>query len=283
MRRIKQIVKAILKQIHHFFTKEVPVYVQVNTEECLKYRTALITGGTSGIGYAMADLFLKSGANVIITGRDKEKLDKSVVELQTKYGECIKGICFDNKDIKKIDNFVEEADSIFNGFDILVNNAGVRGKTSFPNITEEDFENVFDTNVKATFFLSQSVANYYIKEKIRGNILNVGSSSCLSPAISPYTMTKWSIRGLTLGMAKSLAKYGVTVNGIAPGPTATPLLPEGMENLVHTRIPSERYVTAEEVASLAVKMVSESGRMIMGDMVYITGGAGNLTYEYIDY
>ena len=107
--------------------------------------------------------------------------------------------------------------------DILVNNAGVLG-ASMPNATEEEFDKVIDTNLKGVFFLSQLVGKYMKENKIEGNILNVGSSSSLRPAISAYTLSKWGIRGLTLGLAKALAPYGITVNGIAPGPTMTPML-----------------------------------------------------------
>ena len=125
----------------------------------------------------------------------------------------------------------------------------------------------------------------YMKEnKVEGNILNVGSSSCLRPATSAYTLSKWGIRGLTLGLAKSLAPYGITVNGIAPGPTATPmLLEDSQSNITNNSNPIGRYVLPEEIANMAVVLVSSMGRTIVGDMIYMTGGAGIITYDDINY
>ena len=171
----------------------------------------------------------------------------------------------------------------FPHIDILVNNAGVLG-ASMPNATEEAFDKVIDTNLKGVFFLSQLFGGYLKANKVEGNILNVGSSSCLRPATSAYTLSKWGIRGLTLGLAKSLAPYGVTVNGIAPGPTATPmLLKDGQGNITNKGNPIGRYALPEEIANMAVVLVSPMGRTIVGDMVYMTGGAATVTYDDMDY
>ncbi len=110
-----------------------------------------------------------------------------------------------------------------NGIDILVNNAGVNYK-GMPDATEEEYDKVLDTNLKGVYFLSQMLGKYFVTNNIKGNILNIASASCIRPADSAYTVSKWGIRGLTLGLAKTLAKYGITVNGIAPGPTATPMM-----------------------------------------------------------
>ena len=123
-----------------------------------------------------------------------------------------------------------------------------------------------------------------VANNIRGNILNIASASSLRPADSPYIVSKWGIRGLTLGLAKSLGKYGITVNAIAPGPTATPMMiKEGQTNLELDRIPLGRYIMPEEIANMAVILVSDMGRSIMGDIVYMTGGAGILTYDDVNY
>lgn len=121
----------------------------------------------------------------------------------------------------------------------------------------------------------------YMKEnQIAGNILNVGSSSSLRPAISAYSMSKWGIRSLTLGLAKALAPHGITVNGIAPGPTATPmLLGDDLGDIALKGSPIGRYVLPEEIANMAVVLVSPMGQSIVGDMVFMTGGAGVVTYD----
>lgn len=152
-----------------------------------------------------------------------------------------------------------------------------------PNATEEVYDAVLDTNLKGTFFLSQFVGKYMKENNIKGNILNIASSSSLRPAVSAYTLSKWGVRGLTLGLAKALAPYGITVNGLAPGPTATPMLMKDTSNITNNRIPLGRYVKPEEIANMAVFLVSEMGRSIIGDIVYMTGGAGVVTYEDMGY
>ena len=131
--------------------------------------------------------------------------------------------------------------------------------------------------------MSKSVAKLWKENDIKGNILNIGSSSSIRPATSVYSMTKWSILGLTKGLAKILSPYGITVNGIAPGPTATPMLMKKRvkENIELPNSPLKRYIVPIEIANMAVFLVSEMGRSIIGDMIFMTGGAGIITYDDI--
>ncbi len=244
----------------------------------------MITGGTSGIGLSIAKAFACEGAFVIITGRTRERLDKALEQI-SEPNAC--GFVLDNTDVKSFESKLAEIlESIKlkgkNSIDILVNNAGVNG-LRMPHETEEDFNHVIETNLKGTFFLSQLYGKYLVSNDIKGNILNIASASSLRPADSAYTLSKWGLRGLTLGLAKSLGQYGITVNGIAPGPTATPMMLKDNNNLNLDRIPLGRYILPEEIASMAVVLVSDVGRSVMGDLVYMTGGAGILTYDDVNY
>lgn len=282
---IKQLIKKGLKVI---FAKR-PIYTTANIvtiphNELLKGRTAVITGGTSGIGFAIAKLFLASGASVCITGRNEDRLRKACADLQNS---SIDGKVFysalDNKDVSTFPIKVEQIITQTGKIDILVNNAGVLG-ANFPNAQEEEYDVVLDTNLKGVFFLSQLIGKYMKENNIHGNILNIASSSSLRPAASAYTISKWGLRGLTLGLAKSLAPYGIVVNGVAPGPTATPMLIKGdRANITHEKIPAGRYAMPEEIANMALFLVSDMGRMVLGDIVYMTGGAGLLTYDDMTY
>lgn len=138
-----------------------------------------------------------------------------------------------------------------------------------------------DTNVKGTFFVSQAVGNYMIENRIKGHILNISSSSALRPAWGPYQISKWAIRGFTLGLAEKLQPYGIVVNAIAPGQTATPMLgKDSRDDIYNDYALAGRYIMPEEVANLAVFMVSGMGNMIVGDSVYMTGGSGTITLEH---
>lgn len=257
----------------------------LSTNELLKGRTAFITGGTSGIGFAIAKAFLNSGANVIITGRNSQKLEEKCRLLSNKpeYKNKVLGIVMDNK---KVDTFKEHLDNVINHFgkiDILVNNAGVIGG-AIKNTTEEEYDTIMQTNLKAVFFLSQLVGKYMKEKHIEGNILNIASSSSLRPAVSAYTISKWGIRGLTMGLARSLAPYGIVVNGLAPGQTATPMLQKKeTDDLYNPSTLINRYATAEEIANMAVILTSNMSRSIIGDIVYMTGGSGLLSFEDMDY
>lgn len=285
------LIKNFIKKIIFLLFSKRPVYTTANIvtlapNDLLKNRFALITGGTSGIGYAIAELFLKSGASVCITGRNKEKIDetcKKLKSISSKYKNHVYGMVLDNRNISSYPSVIDNIIKMEGKIDILVNNAGVLGG-NISNTTEDEYNNVLNTNLKGVFFLSQVIGKYMKDNQIKGNILNIASSSSLRPATSAYIISKWGIRGLTLGLAKSLIPYGITVNGVAPGPTATPMLMKGNEhNITHNTLPAGRYAMPEEIANMALFLVSDMGKMVVGDIVYMTGGAGLLTFDDISY
>ena len=250
-------------------------------------RRAFITGGSSGIGYAIANAFLRNGAQVIISGRNMDKLNEAKDNLirETKCNEndviCFKlDIAKINLDDNNLTSFLDKSEKI----DIFVNNAGVNMGNTFPYTRLEDYENILNTNLKGMYFFSQCVFKYMVKNKIQGNILNITSSSALRPAISPYIISKWGEKSLTLGMAKKALPYGITVNGLAPGSTLTPMLQKNnTNNLSLDYSPMKRYVTPEEIGNFATFLVSYMGRTIIGDTIYMTGGAGVITYDDMQY
>lgn len=284
---IKQYIKRGLRYI---LKGEPRVYANVSViapNEMLKSRTALITGGTSGIGLEIAKTFINSGAFCIITGRSSEKLEKACAEIENAVNNKgkIKGVVWDCTDVanmkKKFQAALEMSER--KQIDILVNNAGVVGG-EVKDCTEEKYDSILDTNLKGSFFLSQTFGNYLKNNDIKGNILNVGSSSSLRPATSAYTISKWGIYGFTRGLAKVLAPYGITVNGIAPGPTATPMLmPNGVKDDISFPNPLGRYIKPEEIANMALFLVAETGRAIIGDMIFMTGGSGVVTFDDVKY
>ena len=176
-----------------------------------------------------------------------------------------------------------EAAALFseNRIDILVNSAGVVNTTAFLKMTEAEFDKVIGINAKGTYFMSQAVARFMIERKIKGHILNIASSSANRPAWTPYQLSKWAVRGMTLGLADVLLPYGITVNCLAPGPVATPMLgkKEG-DNIYEESYPAKRYAMPKEIAQLAVFMASEQGNLIVGDTFFMTGGSGLITLHH---
>lgn len=284
-------VKSLLFRGLRYIISGVPVVnvetkiVKLEWPQLLNGRNAIITGGTSGIGYEIADAFLDSGASVIITGRNMERLDKSISKLKGKAeNRKVSSLVLDNTDVKdieeKIKNVLNEKD-----IDLLVNNAGIAGGPySLDNCTLEDYQMVMDTNLRGTIFISRIISENMIRKNIKGNILNICSSSSLRPANTPYVLSKWGLRGYTLGLAKTLIKHGIVVNGLAPGPTATPmLLKENVKNIALPQNPTGRYALPEEIANMAVVLTSDMGRMVVGDIVYMTGGSGVITFDDVNY
>lgn len=282
--RIKQVFKRLLDR--RPVTHVSAIIQSLPQNKWLKDRCAIVTGGTSGIGFSIAKVFLDSGASVIITGRSQERINKAMQSLGK--DKPVFGFELDNTDVSGFEGVFSSMQETVsqNGIkaiDILVNNAGVNFK-GMPNANEEEYDKVMDTNLKGAFFLSQMFGKYLVANDIKGNILNIASASSLRPADSAYILSKWGLRGLTLGLAKALGKNGITVNGIAPGPTATPMMIKGEVNdIALDRIPLGRYVMPEEIANMAVILVGDMGRSVMGDIVYMSGGAGLLTYDDVPY
>ncbi len=281
--KIKKTLKTIKKFFKRVFSKKIPVYCPVMYGDLLKGRVALITGGGSGIGLAIAKSFINNGASVIITGRNKKKLENAVETLKiegSKTNSFIKFYCLDISNIDKnvLNKILQE-----NKIDILVNNAGISRGRNIGDTLEKDFDEVINTNVKGTYFISQEIFNYFKNNNIKGNILNVLSASAQRPVISPYCLSKWSLLGLTKGLAKKGIEHGIVVNGIAPGPTSTQMLPDSFDNLDLPKLPAERYTLPEEIANISTILVSDLGKMIIGDTIFITGGAAIVTYDDIDY
>lgn len=287
--RLKQYIKRGVKFILHG-VPERKVYAQVSylaPSELLKGRTALVTGGTSGIGFEVAKAYINAGARVVITGRNEEKVKKACEAINKEVSRKgnIFGIVMNNTDVKSMPSKLQDIERVLGTghIDILVNNAGVVGG-EVKDCTEELYNTILDTNLKGTFFLSKLVARYWVDNQIEGNILMMGSSSSLRPATSAYTLTKNALYGFTKGLAKVLAPHGITVNGLAPGPTATPMtMPNGVRDEISFPNPLGRFVMPGEIANMAVFLVSNMGRSIIGDMVFMTGGSGIVTFDDVKY
>lgn len=282
-----------LKRTYRYIRYGVPItykksvtanIVSLSSNKLLEGKTAIITGGTSGIGLEIAKAYINAGATVVITGRDEGRL----VETSKLFPLASPLYCYklDNTDINQIEKCIpiilEKCN--LSKIDILVNNAGVnhgRQGCSF----EENFDAIIETNLKGTYFFSKMFAEYLKTNGIEGNILNIASSSSDRPATEAYTLSKWGIKGLTKGLARVYSQYGIVVNGIAPGPTATRMIKGDIidDDLALEKTLTGRMTHPVEVANMAVILVSNMCRMVIGDIVYMSGGAGNVYNEDVEY
>lgn len=291
MTRILQYIKRAI----HFIRFGQPVNVEhrvvanivnLSPSDLLKGKSVLVTGGTSGIGYAIAKAMLNAGAEVVITSRSAERARSAAEKLQIECNgnKLVYGYGMDAQNVSGFENSIIEILSLFSfhRIDILINNAGIGGG-DISSTTEGEYEAVMNTNLKSSFFLSRIVAKHMIEKGIKGNILNIASSSSLRPANSAYILSKWGIRALTEGLARGLIKYGIVVNGLAPGSTATPMLKADNNNLYRPDNLIKRFITVEEIANMAVILVSKLSQTIVGDIVYMTGGSGNITNDDFNY
>lgn len=272
---MKQLLRQVIHKISRDWNKKkvFPIIQEISITNLLSNQVALITGGSGGIGRAIVDTFIKSGCKVIVVSRDEKTLKKLCSEYPQ---DQIAYLTFDLSHLKEIDSFVTQVVKVFGKINILVNSAGTHtSNVDFWTVSEEEYDRVLNINLKGCYFLSRSVAKYFINNHIYGHILNIGSSTGNEPSWSPYRISKRGIVGLTEGMAMQLSPYGITVNGIAPGQVATNMIGwhEGASTeTLHNTL--GRMIMPQEVANLALFMVSNLGNMISGQMIYISGGRG---------
>lgn len=268
MRIFKKFIKLLFQGNRRVETKIKPIYIEKTSESILEGHNALVTGGATGIGFGIAKALKNAGCHVIIAGRTEARLVEASKLLGCEY------IVLDICNVINTEEIVAELYKKTQ-IDILVNSAGVHGSDKFGSVTESTFDSVMNTNVKGLYFLSQTVSNLMIANNINGHILNLSSASALKPSWTPYEISKRAVEGITQGMAHKLIQHGIVVNAIGPGPTATSMIRED-GNLCWPYNPSGRMSTVEEIANLALYMVSPMGDGIVGDTFYLTGGSGTI-------
>lgn len=248
---------------------------ELTVGELLKGKNIVITGGGSGIGFAIAKAALKQSANVIIAGRNFDKLFEAKKSLSTDHVFCLE---WDISNISTAEQKILECEKILGApIDILINNAGIQPQKFFPDVDEKEWNNVYATNSKGTFFVCEAICKRWIKEPAGGyrKIINLSSQGGFVGATYPYRMSKWDIRGLTEGLGFQMADYGILVNGIAPGVVKTKMQEFSMKqgsNVYCNQNPLSRVALPEEIAELAVFMMSDSCNFMTGQTILVDGG-----------
>jgi gluconate 5-dehydrogenase len=238
---------------------------------------ALVTGSSQGIGLAIAEGFAAAGAEIILNGRNREKLASAVSTLRTK-GHTVHGVDFDVTSQESLVTGVNKIESEIGSIDIMVNNAGMQFRTPLEDFPAEKFRELMTVNVESVFLGAQAVARHMIKRG-RGKIINICSvqSELGRPGIAPYTATKGAVKMLTKGMCADWARYGIQVNAIGPGYFKTPLnqalvdSPE-FSSWLEKRTPAGRWGTVDELQGAAIFLASDASSFINGHILYVDGG-----------
>ncbi len=248
----------------------------VDSRQMLKDKVFCVLGGTGGIGFSIAQSVLQFGGGLVLTGTNKEKLSIKTAELEKLSDKEIYSLVLNMNETEKFESKIEEMTSLAGKIDGFVISSGVHTENvDFWKMTETEFDRVININLKGVYFFCQAAAKYFIQNKIKGKILIISSSRGNEPAWSPYGISKWGMNGMTKGLAKILSPYGVTVNAIAPGTTATPLVNyKDGESIYSEENAFGRMVTVEEVGNLVAFLLSNSGNMMSGEVVHISGGRG---------
>jgi NAD(P)-dependent dehydrogenase (short-subunit alcohol dehydrogenase family) len=239
-------------------------------------KTAIVTGGGSGIGLAITEKFVQTGVRTIIIGRDQKKLDCA----RQKLGELCEPVNFDLNLLGGIPKLVTDLTRRFGQIDILVNNAGINLKKDFTDVTDEEFEKIQLTNVTSVFALSREVVKCMLEKQNNGVIINISSmaSQYGLPKVIAYTASKSAIEGMTRAMAVELSPLGIRVNCIAPGFIATDMsakaLNGDMERMqkVMSRTPMGKLGEPEDVAGAALFLTSDAAKYITGVILPVDGG-----------
>lgn len=241
----------------------------------LSGKKALITGGSRGLGLAIAKAFVSYNARVIITGRNKEQLEIASAEL----GENCRGYIFDLENISGIPGFAANIGKEHGTIDILVNNAGVHFKKEALAVDDEAYEEVIRINQQAVFALSREFGKMMVARK-KGVILMISSMAAQYgiPKVIAYTAAKSAVEGMTRGLAVELSPAGVRVNCIAPGFIETDMSAKALNSdperkaRVLARTPMGRLGKPEDVALAAVYLASDAADFLTGVVLPVDGG-----------
>ena len=242
-------------------------------------KTALVTGGSRGIGFALAKGLAGHGADVAIIARDQRKLETARQQIQADTGKKVWVFSFDLGDTKAIEALFQNIIAETAGVDILVNCAGTTARAPAEGIDLNTWNQVIEVNLTAAFVISQAFCRHRRQAGKGGKIINIGSLMChgARPTNVPYASSKGGLLMLTKSLAVEWAKYNINVNAVGPGYITTELTEplwsdEDFNKWVLSKTPLARWGQPEDLVGTAVLLASSAGDFITGQIVYVDGG-----------
>ena len=244
----------------------------------LSGKSALVTGASRGIGRAVAVALAKAGADVAINYAGNAEAAKQTEEICAAYGVNTLIIKADVADAQECKTMIEKVKERFGKLDILINNAGITRDKLMIGMTESDFMEVINTNLKGAFLCMQMASKLMIKQRC-GRIINLSSVVGLHGNIGQvnYAASKAGVIGMTKSAAKELASRNITVNAVAPGMIETDMtavIPEKAKEAMMASIPAGRAGKAEEIADMIAFLASDKAAYITGQVISVDGGMG---------
>lgn len=243
----------------------------------LSGRRALVTGSSTGIGYALAKGLAGAGAEIILNGRSEARLAQAVSRLRDE-GSAVHAASFDVTSADEVDKAIATIEREIGAIDILVNNAGMQRRAPLEQFSHEQWQELMKTNVDSVFLVGQAVARHMI-ERQRGKIINICSvqSELGRPNIAAYTASKGAVKMLTKGMAIDWGQHGIQVNGLGPGYFKTELTEalvkdETFSKWLTGRTPSRRWGDVDDLVGAAVFLASNASNFVNGHILYVDGG-----------
>ncbi|HSV34463.1 MAG TPA: glucose 1-dehydrogenase [Ramlibacter sp.] len=243
----------------------------------LSGRTALVTGASAGIGYALAGGLAAAGATVVLNARGTDKLEAAAQRLRDA-GATVHTASFDVTSAQAVATAIDAIERDAGAIDILVNNAGMQRRAPLENFEKAQWDELMRTNVDSVFLVGQAVARRMIPRK-RGKIINICSvqSELGRPNIAPYAASKGAVKMLTKGMAIDWGPYGIQVNGLGPGYFRTELTEaltrdEAFCRWLIAHTPSRRWGDVEDLVGSAIFLASDASNFVNGHILYVDGG-----------
>lgn len=244
----------------------------------LKGKNVLITGSTNGLGKAIAQLMAQEGANVVINGRNKEKANKLAEDIRNTYKTEVAVVPADLSEENAAEDLFRKSVQALGKIDVLVNNAGIWPTAYVRDMEKKEFERTIYMDLEVPYILSRMMVNHLISREEKGKIINVVSQAAFHGSTTGhahYAAAKSGLVTFMISLAREVAKYGITVNAVAPGIMKTEMIRESLEknsDYYNSRIPLGRAALPEEVAYSVVFLASNKADYLTGITIDATGG-----------